>query len=588
MTLEIALVLGLVVGAVALFISNKFPPDVVALIILTVLLVSRLLPLEQGLRGFSNSAVITIACMFILSEGLRRTGVVQSLVRWLGRVALRSRGLAVFLLLFCSALLSAFVNNTAIVALLIPVALLMAETARYSPSKILLPLSYASMFGGVCTLIGTSTNLLVSGVAQQRGIEPLGMFEFTPLGLIFTAVGMVYLMLIGMRWLPERRPYADPEHAYQIGDYIAEVVIGEHARLAGELLMNADFVKELGVGILDIWRDGVHLAPLPDRVLRKGDVLRVQSEKSKLQRLQSDYGLIPLPDSGACPPTDEQVLVELVVLPGASVIGHSLKSFRFRNHYGATVLAMRHRQTTLLEQIADTPLQAGDTLLVRVDKARLPELLNSPDFLIVSQTEQVTHHWTKALLAGGIMVGVIVVASLGWQPTVIAALCGALLMVLTRCLKPEEAIQAVDWRLLIMLGGMLALGKAMEDTGAARWLTQQVLHTFGGLGPWVLLSVFYLLTSLLTEVMSNNATAVLMSALAIEVASAMGVEARPFLFAVAFAASASFMTPIGYQTNTMVLNVGQYQFCDFVRVGTPLNLLYWAIASLLIPIFWRF
>ncbi len=588
MSLEIALVLGLVVGAVALFISNKFPPDVVALIILTVLLVSGLLPLEQGLRGFSNSAVITIACMFILSEGLRRTGVVQSLVRWLGRVALRSRGLAVFLLLCCSALLSAFVNNTAIVALLIPVALSMAETARYSPSKILLPLSYASMFGGVCTLIGTSTNLLVSGVAQQRGIEPLGMFEFTPLGLIFTTVGMVYLMLIGMRWLPERRPYADPEHAYQIGDYIAEVVIGEHARSAGELLMNADFVKELGVGILDIWRDGVHLAPLPDRVLRKGDVLRVQSEKSKLQRLQSDYGLIPLPDSGARPPTDEQVLVELVVLPGASVIGHSLKSFRFRNHYGATVLAMRHRQTTLLEQIADTPLQAGDTLLVRVDKARLPELLNSPDFLIVSQTEQVAHHWTKALLAGGIMVGVIVVASLGWQPTVIAALCGALLMVLTRCLKPEEAVQAVDWRLLIMLGGMLALGKAMEETGAARWLTQQVLHTFGGLGPWVLLSVFYLLTSLLTEMMSNNATAVLMSALAIEVASAMGVEARPFLFAVAFAASASFMTPIGYQTNTMVLNVGQYQFSDFVRVGTPLNLLYWAIASLLIPIFWRF
>lgn len=588
MTLEIALVLGLLVGAVALFISNRLPPDIVALIILVVLLVSGLIPLEAGLRGFSNPAVLTIASMFVLSEGLRRTGLVNWVVRLLDRVARKSAGLAVFLLLLCSAGLSAFVNNTAIVALLIPVALALSETMRRSPSKLLLPLSYASMFGGVCTLIGTSTNLIVSGVAQQRGIEPLGMFEFTPLGLVFTAVGMVYLTTIGMRLLPERRPVGDPSGAYQIGNYIAEVVLSERASSAGKLLMHADFVRELQVDVLDIWRNGVHLIPFPDRTLQKGDILRVRCDAAKLRRLQEEYGLIPLPDTETHTEPEEQVLVELVVLPGASVIGQSLKSARFRNRYGATVLAMRHRQATVLEQLADVPLLAGDTLLARVDKTRLPEILSSSDFLVVSQFELTPRRLGKALVAGGIMLGVVAVASLGWQPTVISALTGALLMVLTRCLEPEEAIHAIDWRLLIMLGAMLALGSAMEESGTARWLTLQLFGIAGNLGPWVMLSAFYLLTLLLTEVMSNNATAILMSALAIEVAEVLGVSARPFLFAVAFSASSSFMTPIGYQTNTMVFNIGQYQFGDFVKVGAPLNLLYWLIASLMIPLIWRF
>jgi len=251
------------------------------------------------------------------------------------------------------------------------------------------------------------------------------------------------------------------------------------------------------------------------------------------------------------------------------------------------VLALRHRQETVLERIADVPLLSGDTLLVRIPRDRLPEIAQHPDFLLISQHEIAPYRPLKALLAGAIMAGTIGVASLGCQPTVVAALAGALLMVLTRCLKPEEAIQAVDGRLIVMLGGMLALGTAMETTGAARWITTQMMQTLSALGPWVVLSAFYLLTSLLTEVMSNNATAVLMATLAIEVANTLGVDARPFLFAVAFAASASFMTPMGYQTNMMVFSVGQYEFRDFLRVGAPLNLLFWILASLLIPYFWK-
>jgi di/tricarboxylate transporter len=226
--------------------------------------------------------------------------------------------------------------------------------------------------------------------------------------------------------------------------------------------------------------------------------------------------------------------------------------------------------------------------VVQIDRERLQELLRLPDFILVSQVEAARPRPVKALLAGLIMAGVVLVASIGWYPTAVAALVGALAMVLTGCLKPDEAVQAIDWRLLVMLGAMLGLGIAMETTGAARWLTVNLVGALGGLGPIVVLSGFYLLTSLLTEVMSNNATAVLMAALAIEVAAALGVDARPFLFAVAYAASASFMTPIGYQTNTMVFGVGQYQFSDFIRVGLPLNLLFWVLATLLIPRFWAF
>lgn len=586
MTLEIALTLGLLIAAVALFISNRFPPEVVALILLVTLLISGLIPVERGLRGFSNDAVITIASMFVLSEGLQRTGFIRWVAQRLERLARRAVWLAIGVLLLLTAFLSAFVNNTAVVALFIPLTLAISETARLSPSRLLLPLSYASMLGGVCTLIGTSTNLIVSGVAQERGIAPLGMFEFTPLGLIFTAVGLTYLFTVGMRLLPDRRPTADPADAYRLSAYITEVELTKESKAVGRRLMDADFVKDLGIEVLDIWRNGVRLLPLPDRILHEGDILRVRCELQRLQQLQGAYGLKMVTDSHSH--AEPPLLVELVLTPNSALVGQSLKSSRFRNRFGATVLALRHRQEMALEQFADTPLQAGDAILVQVERERLPELLRLPDFILVSQVEMTRPRPLKAWTAGLIMAAVVAVASLGWYPTSVTAMTGALLMVLTGCLKPDEAVQAIDWRLLIMLGAMLGLGAAMEVTGAARWLTTHFIGALGTLGPIVALAGFYLFTSLMTEVMSNNATAVLMAGLAIEVAAALGVDARPFLFAVAYAASASFMTPIGYQTNTMVFSVGQYQFGDFVRVGAPLNILFWILATLLIPRFWRF
>lgn len=588
MTLEIALTLGLLVAAIALFISNRFPSEVVALILLATLLMSGLVPVERGLRGFSNDAVITIAAMFVLSAGLQRTGVIGWMARGLERLARRAAWLAVVALLLMTACSSAFVNNTAIVALFIPLTLALSETARQSPSRLLLPLSYASMLGGLCTLIGTSTNLIVNGVAVQRGIEPLGMFEFAPMGLIFTGVGLLYLLVIGMRIVPDRRPAADPADAYRLSAYITEVVLTPNAKAVGKRLMDANFVRELGIEVLDIWRNGVRLLPLPDRILQANDLLRVRCNLQRLQQLQGTYGLTLVPDEPQHTAHKPPMLVELVITPNSSLVGQTLRSSRFRNRFGATVLALRHHQEMALEQFADIPLQAGDAIVVQIERERLQELLRLPDFILVSQVEAARPRPVKAALAALIMTGVVLVASMGWYPTSVTALVGALTMVLTNCLKPDEAIQAIEWRLLVMLGAMLGLGTAMETTGAARWLTTNLVSTLGALGPVVVLSGFYLLTSLLTEVMSNNATAVLMAALAIEAAAALGVDARPFLFAVAYAASASFMTPIGYQTNTMVFGIGQYQFGDFVRVGLPLNLLFWILATLFIPRFWGF
>jgi di/tricarboxylate transporter len=585
MTLEIVLTLGLVIAAVVLFISNRFPPEVVALILLVTLLLSGLVSVEQGLRGFSSDAVITIASMFVLSEGLKRTGFIGWVARGLERLARRVAWLAVVALLLLTAFLSAFVNNTAVIALFIPVALSISEVVQFSPSRLLLPLSYASILGGICTLIGTSTNLIVSTVAVQHGIAPLGMFEFTPLGLILAGLGLLYLLTLGSRLIPDHRPATNPADAYRLSLYITDITLTEQSKAVGKRLMDADFVKELGVVVLDIWRNGVRLLPLPDRTLQVGDILRVRCNLERLQQLQSVYGLRLVPDTQI--QTDLLLLVELVIAANSSLVGQTLRTSRFRNRFGATVLALRHRQEIALEQIADIPLQAGDAILIQIDPERLPELLRLPDFILVSQMEAVRLRPVMALLAGGIMLGVVLVATMGWYPIAVAALTGALLMVLTGCLKPDEAVQSIDWRLLIMLGAMLGLGIAMETTGTARWLTNFV-SVLGNWGPIVALSGFYLLTSLLTEVMSNNATAVLMAPLAIEAAAALGVDTRPFLFAVAYAASASFMTPLGYQTNLMVFGVGQYQFSDFLRVGLPLNLLFWILATLLIPHFWGF
>jgi di/tricarboxylate transporter len=592
MTFEIVLVLAILAGAVACFATERLPVDLVALLVLSALLGSGILTPEQAVSGFSNTATVTVAAMFVLSAGLVRTGVVSLLGKRLtavGRLGLRPTLIALMALI---GVVSAFINNTAALAIFLPIVLGMARDTGISPSKLLIPLSFASMFGGVCTLIGTSTNILVSSIAAQHGLPPIGMFELSPLGLVLFAVGALYLLTAGVRLIPDRRAGADLTQSYGMGDYLTEILVLPESPAVGRPLRESPLVRDLDLDVLEIQRGGRLLpAPGAETVLAADDLLRVRCDVQKIRQAEKQEGIVL--KSGLKWRDDdlrssEAALLEAVIVPGSALEGKTLKEAGFRQIYGGTALAIRHRGEVMRERLGLTRLQSGDVLLVEVRLDRVEALKRNPDFVVISEIGLDEPRRGKLLLALAIVAGAVALAALDVLPILGSAILGSVLMVLTRCITLDEAYQAIEWRVVFLLGGILPLGVALQTTGAARLLSSLLVDTIGAWGPLALLSAIYLLTSLLTEAMSNNAAAALLAPIAISAASALGVDPRPFLIAVTFAASSSFMTPVGYQTNTLIYGPGHYRFGDFLRVGTPLNLLFWLIATLLIPYFWSF
>ncbi|HSK79077.1 MAG TPA: SLC13 family permease [Thermoanaerobaculia bacterium] len=592
MTFEILLVLAILAGAVACFATERLPVDLVALLVLSALLVGGILNPEQAISGFSNTATVTVAAMFVLSAGLARTGVVKLLGRRLatvGRLGLQPTLIALMVLI---GVVSAFINNTAAVAIFLPIVLGLARDMRVSPSKLLIPLSFASMFGGVCTLIGTSTNILVSSIAEQHGQAPFGMFELAPLGLVLFAVGVLYLLTAGMRLIPDRRSGTDLAESYGMGDYLTEILVLPESPAVGRPLRESPLVRELDLDVLEILRGDRRLpAPGAETVLQPGDLLRVRCDVQKILHAEKQEGIVlksGLKWRDEEPSASEAALVEAVIAPGSALEGKTLKEAGFRQIYGGTALAIRHRGEVMRERLATTRLRSGDVLLVEVRRDRLEALKRNSSFVIVSEIGLDEPRQDKLWVALAIVGGVVASAALGLFPIVGSAILGSVLLVLTRCITLDEAYQAIEWRVVFLLGGILPLGLALEATGAAGLLSSLLVDTVGAWGPVAMVAAFYLLTSLLTETMSNNATAALLAPIAISAAAALGVDPRPFLVAVTFAASASFMTPVGYQTNTLIYGPGHYRFFDFLRVGAPLNLLFWLIATLLIPRIWSF
>lgn len=592
MTLEIVLVLAILGAAVACFATERLPVDLVALLVLSALLVSGILAPEQAVSGFSNPATVTVAAMFVLSAGLARTGAVTLLGQRLAVVGRLGLLPALIALMALIGTVSAFINNTAAVAIFLPIALGLARDMGISPSKLLMPLSFASMFGGVCTLIGTSTNILVSSIAAQHGQPPFAMFELAPLGLVLFAAGGLYLLTIGIRIIPDRRTGADLTQSYGMGDYLTEILVLPESPAVGRPLSESPLVRDLDMDVLEIHRGERRLAtPGPETVLEAGDLLRVRCDVRKIVQAEKQEGIVLRPGMkwrSENPRSSETVLVEAVIAPGSDLEGKTLKEAGFRQVYGGTALALRHRGEVMRERLGTTRLRSGDVLLVEVRRDRIEALKRSADFVIVSELGLEEPRRGKLLVAVAIVAGVVAAATLDILPILGSAIVGGVLLVLTGCLTLAEAYQAIEWRVIFLLGGILPLGIALETTGAARLLSSLLVETIGAWGPVALVSAFYLLTSLLTEAMSNNATAALLAPIAISAATSLGLDPRPFLIAVTFAASASFMTPVGYQTNTLIYGPGHYRFADFLRVGTPLNFLFWLIATLLIPRFWSF
>jgi di/tricarboxylate transporter len=592
MTHEMIIVFGVLALAVLLFASERLPVDLTAIIVMAVLLISGIVTPGEGLSGFSNTATVTIGAMFVLSAALQKTGAVNFLGALSSKIFKFNFWVGLIGTMILVGVVSAFVNNTPVVAVFIPILMALSVTNNISPSRLLMPISFASMFGGVCTLIGTSTNILVSSVAVQHGLPALGMFEFTKMGLVFFGAGILYMALFGVRLIPVREIEQNLTDKYRMKDYLTDIVLLPEAKSVGKRVADSPLIRELDIDILEVIRNRSRmLVPVSDIVLKENDLLRVRCDIRQLQHLKERMGILMKSD---CQLQDgdfgceELKLTEVVVAPNSRLIDKTIKSSYFRNVFRATALAVRHRGQLLNQGFADTPLKAGDAILVEIRKENYPALINNKNFVIVSDIETPSYRKDKIIPALAVIAGVIISASLGILPIMVGAIIGSVILIIAGCLTLEEAYDAIDWKVIFLLGGIISLGLALEKTGAAKYMSDGILLFMGGWGPVAIVAALYLMTSILTETMSNNATAVLLAPVAISTAVTMNLSPTPFLMAIAFAASASFMTPVGYQTNTMIYGVGRYKFSDFIKVGAPLNLIFWVLATILIPVFFPF
>ena len=586
MGMDLWLTLAVLVGAVYLFVTEKLPTDVVALLVLASVLVLGLVTPAEALSGFSSQATITVAAMFVLSAGLQRSGALQGMGEALARI--RWSWLFALVMMVVIAFLSAFVNNTAAVAVFLPLVIAAAIANRQAPSKFLIPLSYAAQFGGVCTLIGTSTNLLVNSLAIQSGREGFGLFEFAPLGVIFVAVGITYLMLVRRFLLPDLG-VPKMERDGHGGRYLVELLVAERSPLVGKPAAQALPADAGDVALLAVVRKGAMLAP-EGEVLQAGDRLLLQGEWTPIEgvrkQLKLDHDRVAPDLEGNA--DAERRHAEVMVAPGSSLVGHTIAGIRFGHTYRLRVHGLQRLRAPLRQRIDHIPLAVGDILLVDATEAAIATLRGEPGLVVLGERAQQRVDVRRAWTSIAVMVAVIVTAVLGWLPIVAAAILGCVALVVLRCLEPDEAYAAVDWRVVMLLAGVLPLGLALQHSGGADWLAQNTIGLVGKSNPVVVLAVIYLMTSVMTEVMSNNAAAVLVVPIAIATAESLGVDAKPFLVAVAFAASTAFASPVGYQTNAMVHAAGGYRFIDFTRIGLPLNLIFWIMAVLLIPRYFPF
>ena len=597
MEIELIIVLALTGLSLILFITEALRVEMVALLVLASLLLTGVLTAEEGLAGFSNSATISIGAMFVLSEGLRRTGALSLLSIYLSRLFAFHYPLAMLSMMAGAAIVSAFINNVAVVAIMLPVMLGMCRRLRIAPSRILIPLSFAAMFGGSMTLIGTSSNLIVNGLIVERGLEPIGMFEVTPLGLIFLVVGTAYVFLTGPRLLPDR-PREEEWQSDSLEDFRAQVeLLPDHPHIGSRA---CDFLQDDEGEVLAICRDGIWISSnLKEIRLKPYDIVRISTDAALLRVLEGEIALrlLPLLDLDDEDEDDhsrysqrerDTVLFEAVIAPDSSMVGKSLREAGFERYQPALVIALRRAGKVVVDDLLDVDLQGGDVLLLQAPKDQIRALRRGKDFIIVSEVgvPRFKKHMILPVLL--IIASVMGFAALNVLPIASLALAGAVFLVLIRVLTAEDAYRAIDWQVIFLIGGFIPLGTALEKTGGIELMVSFLMNGLGGSGPLLVLGVFYMITNLASDVISNQVMAVLMTPVALATATSLGVDPRPFVIAIAFASSNSFGSPVGYHTNVMIYGAGNYRYLDFVKIGMPLNFLLLATAVIFLPLLFPF
>jgi len=587
------LVTLILVVAMLLLITEKLPVDLTSIGIVVVLTATGILTPTETIAGFASPAVITVGAMFLISKGMIRTGAVGFISQMVSGYSRGRPTLAIFLILVIVGTASAFINNTPVVVLFIPIILSLSCELDFSPSKVLIPVSYASILAGTCTLIGTSTNIIISDLSAKHGLGSLGMFELSPLGVPIALLGIFFLIFAAPKLMPSMHnpvcELKDDEHRR----YLAELQVPHGSRIIGENPESYFSQKYPDMEVLELIRYSHVYYPDRDRVkIAPDDLLLVKGSANDLvEILHDDIVELPMAEQGLNFEAEEKqaLIVELIIPPQSSLLGERLVTSRLRRDPDIHIIAIKRRELHYAEpKVKDIRLKIGDILLVRLPGSSLERLRGETDFIIVEDVHHEIEHKRLASRAFLIFGAMVAAASAGLADILVCALAAAFLMVLTGCLQLRDAYRAMEGRVLLIIIAMIAMSAALEKTGASDFYARAFLGLFSGLSPAYVLSGVLLLTSISTHLLSNNATAILLLPIAISAAQGLGVDPKPFIVAVCFGASACFATPIGYQTNLLVYGPGGYRFSDFFKLGMPLNLLVLIMGSLFIPLIWPF
>jgi di/tricarboxylate transporter len=593
------IILGIIIfGALALFVSELFPIDVTALLVLGLLLIFGLVTPAEGLSGFSNPAVITIACLFILSYSLQKSHILEYLIVKINTLIDKSKILGVISYLFFIGLASAVVNNTAIVAIFMPITIRLSEKYNISPSKVLIPLSYAAILGGTLTLVGTSTNLIVNSILidSTNGNVSLGMIEFAKFGIIKFLVGLIYIFTIGYKLLPNRVNKSSSIDNYSLDGYLTEFKVTDKSPIVGKTLFDRKINQNYDVIVLDVIRDGKIINQnLRGLLLQVDDILFVKGSFENFQKMKEVESLNLLADEKLTQEEleqDDNIIAECLVTDNSSIIGKTLQDSNFRRRFGSFVLAIKRDGEIIRRKISHFILKPFDTLLVYGPKDKIIDLGEKEGFIVLGKVDATLDNNPLRWLSLITILLSVILAVVGLLKIEVGVLLSVIILFLTKVITPSEAYKSIHWQVIIVIAAFLPMGAAISKTGMDA-IIGNFIESFIGLFPseilpFVLLAVIYLLTMVLTEVASNAATAIIMTPITLALSSAFSYDPKPFIFAVCFAASASFITPVGYQTNLMVFGPGGYKYSDYIKVGLPLGIILWIVSVIMIPMIWPF